>query len=179
MDGRDRDGSRGLHAVHELRWRTIGARWRRLQTPDRTAGRLQTTQTCYSQLEEKLCFVTSFFVFWRCRIFARLRRRSPAGGFPRLPGFKRGAGRWNDRESRACRWQLGCHRWRCLFAVRDLFELQFFLSGYTEMWLLFVIQMICRSIMGKMPNDIKPFWNHVESTDMKWRTWINCRRLRF
>lgn len=70
MDGRDRDGSWGLHAVHELRWRTIGARWRRLQTPDRTAGRLQTTQTCYSQLEEKLCFVTSFFVFWRYSIYS-------------------------------------------------------------------------------------------------------------
>lgn len=128
------------------------------------------TQTCYSQREEKLYFVTSFFFvsfffffFFSCFLkMLYIRSDAQTDIHQRLSMFawiEKGRRR-KDPVNQTCRWWLTHHRRKCLFAVRDIFQLQFILSGGAETRLSFV-KFVLRFVFSNMPNAIKPFWNSI------------------
>lgn len=160
-------GAEGYTQFMNWELKPTAARWPTRQNRNRSAGRLQMTQTCYSQWEEKLYFVTSFFssssrVSWRCYIFTQMHRQISTRGFPCLPGLKKG-------EDEKTRWTKPAGGGsltideNAFLPLEIFFHLQFILSGCAETWLSFqfVPRFVFSNIMGKMPNAIKPFWNSV------------------
>ncbi len=127
------------------------------------------TQTCYSQWEEKLYFVTSFFFFFfffSCfleMLYIHSDAQTDIHQRLSMSAWIEKGRRRKDPVNQTCRWWLTHHRRKCLLAVRDIFQLQFILSGCAESWLSFqfVPRFVFSNIMGKMPNAIKPFWNSV------------------
>lgn len=137
------------------------------------------TQTCYSQREEKLYFVTSFFFFFFFSCFLKMLYIHSAAQtdihqrFSTSAWIEKGSSRRRkDPVNQTCRWWLTRHLRKCLFAVRDIFQLQFILSGCAETcnrlsFVTFVPRFVFSNIMGKMPNDIKPFWNSI-ALNIRW-----------
>ncbi len=121
------------------------------------------TQTCYSQWEEKLYFVTSFFFFLLCfleMLYIHSDAQTDMHQRLSMSAWIEKGRRRKDPVNQTCRWWLTQNRRKCLFAVRDIFQLQFILSGCAETF-QFVPRIVFSNIMGKMPNAIKPFWNSV------------------
>lgn len=175
MDGRDRDGSRGLHAVHELRWRTIGARWCRLQN-SRLFGRDTSNDLdlLFSTRGKNFLLLLPFLFSEDVVYLHGCAEAHPPEVFCICLDSKRepedektewaepaGGGAVAIDENAFLPSEIS---FSCSFCCLDFY--------LWSKWFVFP-----HTSWGKMPNDIMPFWNCVESTDMKWRTGIYCRRL--